>query len=194
MAKFLQETLENMNVVKNDEKHLDVARRFSESFRKARITGEKLSNDEIITVSRHLSDAITLENIPRPQLVSICKFLSINAFGTDNFLRYQIRNRMRHIKQDDEMIDQEGIDSLSFDELKSACHSRGIRTLDVSEERLKSELSQWLYLSLKTEIPSVMLILSRAFSMHDANLEPQQALQDAIMSLPEHIVCFYCKF
>jgi LETM1 and EF-hand domain-containing protein 1 len=70
---------------------------------------------------------------------------------------------MRQIKQDDEMIDQEGINSLSYDELKSACHSRGIRTLDVSEGRLVSELSQWLYLSLKTEIPSIMLIFDARF-------------------------------
>lgn len=188
MAKFLQETLEQMAVVNTDNTKLDLAKKFSETFRKARVTGEPLSIEEIVDVSRRLSDTITLENIPRPQLVGICRFLSINAFGTDNFLRYQIRNRMQKLRLDDEMIDQENVDSLTLDELRAACHSRGIRIIGVAEAKLKRELKQWLHLNLKTEIPSVMLILARAFIIQDPGLEPQEALQSAIMSLPEHVV------
>lgn len=32
--------------------------------------------------------------------------MNINAFGTDNFLRYTIRSRMRQIKEDDKVCSQ----------------------------------------------------------------------------------------
>lgn len=32
-----------------------------------------------------------------------CSYMNINAFGTDNFLRYTIRSRMRQIKEDDKV-------------------------------------------------------------------------------------------
>jgi hypothetical protein len=35
--------------------------------------------------------------------VSICRYMGVNAFGTDQFLKYQIRNRIEHIKKDDQV-------------------------------------------------------------------------------------------
>lgn len=188
MAKFLQETIEQMPVVSGSPERLNSAKLYGEIFRKARITGEPISTEELIIASRQLSDTITLENLPRPQLVSICRFLSINAFGTDNFLRYQIRMRMKKIKTDDELIDSEGIEALSLEELVSACLTRGIRVQEMMEDDLRRELGQWLHLSLKTEIPSVMLVLSKAFALQDPKLQTEEALQTAILSLPDHVV------
>ena len=37
----------------------------------------------------------------RPQLVSMCKYININAFGTDNFLKHQVRSRLEKLRVDD---------------------------------------------------------------------------------------------
>jgi LETM1 and EF-hand domain-containing protein 1 len=39
--------------------------------------------------------------LSRPQLVSMCKYININAFGTDNFLKHQIRNKLERVRVDD---------------------------------------------------------------------------------------------
>lgn len=157
-----------------------------------------LSAEEVAAICQQLGDALTLENLPRPQLVSICRYMGINAFGTDAFLRYQIRKRMERLHADDLMIHEEGVASLTIDELRAACLARGIRTVGVSEAKMKQELSQWLELHVKRQIPAIMLILSRVFSIIQeesavTNAEalsrgPEAALQAAIMSLPEHVV------
>lgn len=191
MAKFLQETVESMAVVSQNSTPEAMARAkdFSEAFRKVRITGEPLKDEEIISLAKQLSDTITLENLPRAQVVSICRYMGINAFGTDNFLRFQIRNRMKRIRSDDEMIDKEGVSDLTYDELVHACNSRGIRSIGaVTRAKLEGELRQWLELHLRSEIPSVLLILSRALTFHEPDMDTEEALQNVIMTLPEHVV------
>lgn len=46
---------------------------------------------------------MTLDNLSRPQLVSMCRYMNLNAFGTDNYLRYQIRRKMTQLKADDKV-------------------------------------------------------------------------------------------
>ncbi|KAJ2453970.1 LETM1 domain-containing protein ylh47, partial [Coemansia sp. RSA 2337] len=127
-------------------------------------------------------------------LVSICRFMGVNAFGTDNYLRYQITNRMRYIRADDKVICGEGIESLSVPELQSACQSRGIRIIGVSPARMREELNQWIELHLEHNIPSTLLILSRILAAGEpmAQLQQQQfnadALQATINSLPDNLV------
>lgn len=72
-------------------------------------------------------DDLTLDNLSRPQLVGMCRYMNLSSFGTDAMLRYTIRYRMRRIKRDDRAISYEGVDSLSVPELQMACASRGIR-------------------------------------------------------------------
>lgn len=149
-----------------------------------------LSAEEVAAVCQQLGDGVTLENLPRPQLVSICRYMGINAFGTDAFLRYQIRKRMERLHADDLMIHEEGVTSLTTDELRAACLARGIRTVGVSEAKMQKELGQWLELHVNRQIPAIMLILSRVFSLiqEESGAAPEAALQAAIMSLPEHVV------
>jgi LETM1 and EF-hand domain-containing protein 1 len=98
MAKFLQETISESGlkaetVVGTEE--------FKEFFRKVRSTGESASPEDIIKVAKLFEDDITLDNLSRPQLVSMCRYMNINAFGTDNFLKHQIRARLEKIRVDD---------------------------------------------------------------------------------------------
>ncbi|KAF9426516.1 hypothetical protein BGZ76_002730 [Entomortierella beljakovae] len=188
MAKFLQETIEESGIPGST--HAEAVKEFGDFFRKVRTTGEQASTDELIRVAKHFHDELTLDNLSRPQLVSMCRYMNINAFGTDNFLRYQIRNKMNSIKQDDKLIVAEGVDSLTTRELQAACASRGIRTTGVSTARLRSELEQWLELNLKHAVPSSLLILSRAFSFSDLteSATPVEALQATLSSLPDSLL------
>jgi LETM1 and EF-hand domain-containing protein 1 len=156
-----------------------------------RSTGEKPSPDEIVKVCKIFKDDLTLDNLSRPQLVSICRYMNITSFGTDNFLRYQVRVRMRQIKRDDRAIAYEGVDSLSVPELQTACASRGLRTYGVSPGRLRDDLKTWLDLRLKQGVPSTILVLSNAFVYvqgKEADATSQiDALEAVLSSVPEEL-------
>lgn len=101
MAKFLQETIRETGL-KGNSKILGTEE-FKEFFRKVRSTGESPSSEDILKVAKMFSDDLTLDNLSRPQLTSICRYLGLNAFGTDNFLKGTIRRRLEYIKRDDEV-------------------------------------------------------------------------------------------
>ena len=152
------------------------------------MTGEQASTEDLLNVAKRFEDELTLDNLSRPQLVSMCRYMNINAFGTDNFLRFQIRNRMRQIKADDKVIQGEGIENLTIQELQNACASRGIRSIGTSPGRLRDELSQWLDLHLEHHVPGTLLILSRAFSYTDRHMTTEEALKATFNSLPDNLV------
>lgn len=43
-----------------------------------------------------------------------------------------------------QLILKEGVNSLEFQELQTACQARGMRTLGISTKRMRSELQQWI--------------------------------------------------
>lgn len=103
MAKFLQETIKESGITTNNPEKLKNSEEFKAFFRKVRSTGEQPSTDDIVKVARLFEDDLTLDNLSRPQLVSMCRYMNINAFGTDNFLRYTIRSRLAKLSQDDKV-------------------------------------------------------------------------------------------
>ncbi|PYH35743.1 MRS7 family protein [Aspergillus neoniger CBS 115656] len=187
---FLKDTLKESGLpvtaatVKNEE--------FAEFFKKIRTTGESPTPDDVIKVCKIFKDDLTLDNLSRPQLVGICKYMNLNTFGTDAMLRYNIRHRMRQIKRDDRAIFHEGVDSLSVPELQMACASRGIRTHGVSPARLREDMSMWLDLRLKQGVPSTLLVLSNAYVYAQGGKEAEmssqiEALQSVLSSIPEEL-------
>ncbi|KAI6366731.1 hypothetical protein MCOR25_005096 [Pyricularia grisea] len=170
---------------------------FTNFFRKLRSTGEKPTAEDVIRVCKIFRDDLTLDNLSRPQLVSMCRYLNLNTFGTDMMLRYQIRHRMRQIKRDDKAISYEGVDSLTVAELQTACQSRGIRTHGISPARLREDLQTWLDLRLKDGVPSTLLVLSSAYmysqssssaAAEDGEVSDQiEALTGVLSSIPEEL-------
>uniref|UniRef100_A0A9L0SH09 Mitochondrial proton/calcium exchanger protein n=1 Tax=Equus caballus TaxID=9796 RepID=A0A9L0SH09_HORSE len=183
LAKFLQDTIEEM-ALKNKAAKGNVTRDFAVFFQKIRETGERPSNEEIMRFSKLFEDELTLDNLTRPQLVALCKLLELQSIGTNNFLRFQLTMRLRSIKADDKLIAEEGVDSLNVKELQSACRARGMRALGVTEDRLRDQLKQWLELHLHQEIPTSLLILSRAMYLPDT-LSPADQLKSTLQTLPE---------
>jgi LETM1 and EF-hand domain-containing protein 1 len=165
---------------------------FTNFFRKLRSTGEKPTAEDVIKVCKIFKDDLTLDNLSRPQLVSMCRYLNLNTFGTDQMLRYQVRHRMRQIKRDDRAISYEGVDSLSVSELQLACASRGIKSYGVSPARLREDLQTWLNLRLRDGVPSTLLVLSNAYmygqtQQDDAASSQIEALTGVLSSIPEEL-------
>ncbi|KAF8944469.1 hypothetical protein BGZ47_004191 [Haplosporangium gracile] len=208
MAKFLQETIiqqqhsntaptsttttnDNFNTTATE--RAEAIKEFGECFRKVRSTNadeQPPTTAEMIRVARLFGDELTVDNLSRPQLLSMCRYMNLNAFGTDNFLRYQIRASMSSIRKDDKLIMTEGVDSLTDHELQAACQSRGINTTDVSATRLRTELAQWLELHLTYSIPATILILSRTFSYSNSYIpdRPGKVLHATLSSLTNSLL------
>ncbi|GAB1599000.1 mitochondrial proton/calcium exchanger protein-like [Argonauta hians] len=185
MAKFLQDTIMESAVRSKTKKNNEnMVQEFSNFMNQIRSSGMQTSTKEILKFSKLFEDEITLDNLSRLQLQALCRVLMLPVIGTDNFLRFQLRMRLRQLKTDDKMIQKEGVDSLTIWELQAACRARGMRSLGVPETRLKFQLEQWLELHLKENIPTSLLLLSRALYLSE-NLSTTDQLQATLSSLPE---------
>jgi len=139
---------------------------FLEFLKKAR-TGEAIPPDVIVKFAKYFEDNLTLDNMGRMQLINMCKYMGIPPYGNDNLLRFQLRHRIRLLKDDDQRILWEGIDSLTKMELREACRERGMRSTGLSKDAYRKALQQWLDLSVQKDVPISLLIMSRTFFLHD---------------------------
>lgn len=187
MAKFLQSTLDEMAVKKRGEAHSHNAKEFAKFCEKIRESGEDATNEEILKFSKLFEDEITLDSLTRPQLTALCRLLELQPIGTNNFLRFQLRMKLRNLKADDQMIQKEGIESLTVAELQAVCRARGMRAMGLPETKLRYQLAQWLDLSLNENIPPSLLLLSRAMLLSEA-LPPTEQLKATISTLPKEAV------
>lgn len=177
---FLHETLEESSLlsyssIDNSEKK----KRFYQFFKKLYSPKDGKTNlfthDEILSVAQMFKNDTVLDNLSRPQLVAMAKFISVTPFGNDNMLRYQIRHKLKQIMEDDKVIDYEGVDVLSTEELYHACVSRGVKAYGVTKEELIEYLKVWLDLRLRHKVPSVLLVLSSTFTF--GGLEKKQEMK-----------------
>ncbi|XP_006860013.1 PREDICTED: LETM1 domain-containing protein LETM2, mitochondrial [Chrysochloris asiatica] len=170
LAKFLQETVTEM-ARRNRAKLGDASIQFSSYVEQVQ-TGHKPSTKEIVLFSKLFEDALTMEHLDRPQLVALCKLLELQSFGTNNLLRFQLLRKLKSIKEDDEIIAKEGVSALSVSELQAACRARGMRSLGLTEEQLRQQLTEWQDLHLKENVPPSLLLLSRTFYLIDVKPKP----------------------
>eukprot|EP00814_Leptocylindrus_danicus_P016549 CAMPEP_0116045468 /NCGR_PEP_ID=MMETSP0321-20121206/27635_1 /TAXON_ID=163516 /ORGANISM="Leptocylindrus danicus var. danicus, Strain B650" /LENGTH=656 /DNA_ID=CAMNT_0003526805 /DNA_START=632 /DNA_END=2602 /DNA_ORIENTATION=- len=203
MAGFLQETLKSLVKEKKDAKADDddseeknSASNFLQFLEKAR-KGEPLPPEVIIKFSSFFRDEFTLENFPRMQLVNLCRYMDIPPYGADSLLRFQLRHKIRGLKEDDQRIIYEGIDSLTKMELRQACRERGMRSTGLAKDGYREALEQWLELSVVKDVPIALLIISRTYFLREEFAtkgaeEPADAamtnLADAISSLDKDVL------
>ena len=184
IAKFLQDTAElvaNDNKIKAEMQGLDI----SDLMRKIRV-GEPVSNSEILLFAKSFEDEFTLDNLSRPQLVAMCKYIGYPPYGNDKFLKFLVSQKLQQIKTDDKLIQEEGVNSLTLEELQAALRARGMK-YSGSKVTLRKRLNEWLELSLTHNLPTSLLILSRAFIITE-NEKYQDALKETLASLPEEVV------
>uniref|UniRef100_A0A7S0EE73 Mitochondrial proton/calcium exchanger protein n=1 Tax=Hanusia phi TaxID=3032 RepID=A0A7S0EE73_9CRYP len=184
VAGFLQDAMNDMaKSIKKVGIEDGTADKFVEFMKRVQRGDARVSNDEIIKFSKLFTDDITLDNVGRMQLVNLCRLLDIPVFGTDSFLKYRLLERMRAIRKDDRMIEMEGVESLSFFELREALMYRGMRSVGLTKSAYKNMLENWLDLSLKKNVPTTLLLMSRAFKITQ-NLADEDALKDTIQAMP----------
>ncbi|KAH9304758.1 hypothetical protein KI387_009162 [Taxus chinensis] len=187
-AKFLQDTVKEMarEIKTSRSGELKQTAEDLDTFLSKVRTGAKVSNEEILGFAKLFNDELTLDNVSRPRLVNMCKYMGIKPYGTDAYLRYMLRSKLARIKEDDRMIQSEGFDALSEAELRQACRDRGMLGL-LSVEEMRQQLRDWLDLSLNHSVPSSLLILSRAFTV-SGKVKPEEAVQATLSSLPDELV------
>lgn len=184
VAGFFQETMTEMAKKKKKDANGEgsAGKDVLDFIEKARL-GEPLPNETVIRIAGHFKDELTLANINRPQLVSMCQYMGLQPYGADAFLRFQLRTKLRAIKEDDRRILWEGIDSLTMLELREACQERGMRTIGLTEYGYKRQLQEWLDLSIQKNIPISLLIMSRAFMLTSKYAHPEDVLKSSMSSL-----------
>jgi len=191
MAEFFQETMEELaheqkriaaNRKDGDEEPADsIASKQEKSavdmlkFLDLARQGEMIPPDAIIEYANYFQDDLTLDNMPRMQLINLCRYMSVVPYGSDSFLRFQLRHNIRMLKEDDQRILWEGIDSLTKMELREACQDRGMRSTGLSREAYKRSLQQWLDLSVNKNVPISLLIMSRTFFLQEEIISPSKA-------------------
>ncbi|XP_014671706.1 PREDICTED: LETM1 and EF-hand domain-containing protein 1, mitochondrial-like [Priapulus caudatus] len=189
MAKFLQDTIEEMGlrkIKKSADAKGHLTHEFSEFMNKIRSGGVLATTEEIRKYSKLFENELTLDNLTHSQLSAVCKLLDLNPIGTTNFLQFQLLMKLRSLRADDKMIQKEGVDALSVTELQQACRARGMRAHGASQQRLTSQLTQWLDLHLNNKIPISLLLLSRALYLPDVMSSDEQ-LKTTLSQLPESI-------
>jgi len=182
-AKFLQVTLDEMAPISKSHKSQS-ARDFVGFYQDVKSGDKLITNKDILKFSKLFEDEITLDNMTRGQLVALCRLLELTPIGTNAFLRFQIEMQLRKLKADDRLISREGVDSLNVMELQNACKERGMRALGLTQEKLKTNLKEWIELSTNEQVPPSLLLLSRTLYL-PATINPAIQIAAAVSALPE---------
>lgn len=185
MAKFMQDAVEEIAMrSKNSSKENQATQDFAAFFQKIRTSDEDPTNEEILKHAKLFEDELTLDSMSRLQLVALCRLIQVPAVGSNNLLRFLLKMKLRRLHADDDVIQREGIDNLTVQELQTACQNRGMRALGMSKERLKAQLQQWIDLHLNHDVPSSLLLLSRVLFMPE-NVPAGKLVKEAISALSD---------
>ncbi|TPP61715.1 LETM1 and EF-hand domain-containing protein 1 mitochondrial, partial [Fasciola gigantica] len=146
-------------------------------------SGQFLSDEEITRFSKLFEDQITLDSLELNQLKMLCRLLSLPTMGPSNLLRFQLQMRVRQLKAEDRLLAKEGVNTIPAWELQTLCQDRGMRSVGLTEERLRNQLAQWLNLHLEKNVPVTLLLFSRALHVSKASTA-ELPLKEAIAQLP----------
>ena len=196
IAKFLQDTVAEMAGDMTAHRSGDTKTSAAElySFMQRVRAGEHVEPSELLKFAKLFNDELTLDNLERVQLVSLCRFVGISPFGTDAFLKTRLRSHLIEIKSDDREIQQEGIENLTEDELRHAFRTRGMRAPfgEGATKFMQQQLEEWLDWSLNRSLPSSLLLLSRAFTVTSPIGQPSSvdvtSIRETLSTMPEEVV------
>ena len=168
VARFLQDTVKVMAKGLKQSRSgytREKADKLYDFMKKVRAGDADVTNDDITRFSRLFGDEFTLDHISRGQLTNMCTFLGLSPYGTDSYLRRQLKEKLKELKMDDKVIHKEGLESLSVAELQSVSRARGMRADTADRQLLERQINDWLELSLSAKLPPSLLVLSRAFTI-----------------------------
>lgn len=187
LAKYLRDVVEKQaKSIKSSDKDSAIKQEAGQltDFLQAIRSGKQVDLSEVSRFARLFNDELTLDGAVRAQLVAMAKYMGIAAHGTDQLLRFRLRSRLNSIKNDDMQITWEGgADSLTDEEVVKACADRGIRSVGVSNQDLRVQLSSWLEMSQDRAVPGSLMIMSRAFLYAG----DEDGLKETLSSLSEEV-------
>lgn len=135
---------------------------------------EIVSSQLIIQHKDLLQENFKLEMLSYSQLAALCSVFNLGTRGPTFYLRMRFNNYFEELLSDDKMIQNEGVETLTKDELVDACFERGLKVLEVDDDIKRKQISEWLALSLN--YPTVLhsfLIYAHAFVQRDFLLLPE---------------------
>lgn len=188
VAKFLQDTIDEIGLERKSKGQAESkASEFAAFIKKVRSEGGYVSTKELFKYTKLFQDELTLDNLAMGTLRALCKLLDITPLGTPEILRFQLNLKLRELRADDKEIALEGgVEALNVAELQSACRARGMRSLGMSEQRLRNQLKQWLELSLNDKVPPSLLLLSRTLYLPE-DIPFTERLKALLTMVPEDI-------
>lgn len=74
-------------------------------FAQIRNSGQQASTSDIIRFSKLFEDELTLDNLTTPTLKALCRLLLLQPIGSSNFLRFQLRMKLRQLMADDKVME-----------------------------------------------------------------------------------------
>ena len=145
VAEFLQDTLE--------ETIFHSRKEASKIVKRPSLDSKETLIEEMIKFSALIRDQFTLDSLNRSHLLALSKLLNLSITGPNSYLRLKLHSKFNRLKIDDKLITKEGIESLTDEELHTACHERAMNTLEIDAKQLRSQLQQWLDLHIHHQIP-----------------------------------------
>jgi len=141
---------------------------------------QPVSTATIMKVAKLFDDHITIDNMNRQELETLCRFMFIGgvSYSTDEMLRRSLIDKMKTICRDDRLIKEEGVNSLNVYEVNQALFERGMRG-DSNLEYARARLAKWISLSQDQSVPISLLILSRAFNIRLSKESTEEAQEKA---------------
>ncbi|VEL19164.1 unnamed protein product, partial [Protopolystoma xenopodis] len=187
MAKFLQETLVKTKGSGPSPQTGLTLNQFHDLLKQVRESGRLADPKDIARFSALFEDNVTLESLDRKHLKALCSLLEVSSIGPSRLLRFQLGLRVRQLKAEDLLVRKEGVDKIPPWELQSLCRERGMRAIGMTEERLRTQLRQWLELHLEKNVPITLLLISRVMYLTETLLPDAQQLQLVIAKLPKAV-------
>lgn len=136
--------------------------------------GRALHARDFHPLLKFFNEHLGLTHLSHAKLQAIASFFGVHTEGTDSFLRASILARLAELREDDELINEQGIDTLTDAELRDALVARGTPTTGKSREERLQALREWFHLTEHSYTP-YLLVLTRA-EAYSAD-ELQQAAQ-----------------
>ncbi|KAI8057013.1 LETM1-like protein-domain-containing protein [Syncephalis plumigaleata] len=125
-----------------------------------------------------------IEQLSKDNLTAYCRFLGLSDFGAQYTLQRRLIKYLDYLRRDDELIQREGVDSLSNELLRDAAEERGIRSQQIEPAKLRVELQEWIDLRLgKPAIPPALLVFSQIFR----NLSRNPSMPSASYEVAEKV-------
>ncbi|KAJ7978306.1 LETM1 and EF-hand domain-containing protein 1, mitochondrial-like [Quillaja saponaria] len=155
-ARFLQDTVKEMAKEIQNSRRGEIkktAEDLDEFMNKVR-TGSRVSNDEILGFAKLFNDELTLDNISRPQLVNMCKYMGISPYGTDAYLQLYTSEKTATLRDWLELSLNHSVPSSLLILSRTFCVSGKVRPEEAVQATLSSLLDEVVDTVGVTALPS----------------------------------------